>query len=41
MRAMFMGFAAMIVISIGSYFVLQEVGFSAETRGSSDAVRLD
>jgi len=41
MRAMFMGFAAMIVISVGSYFVLQEVGFSAETRNSGAAVRLD
>ena len=41
MKAMFMGFAAMIVISVGSYFVLQEVGFSAETRNSGDAVRLD
>lgn len=41
MKAMLMGFAAMIVISIGSYFVLQEVGFSAEARNSGNAVRLD
>ena len=41
MRAMFLGFAAMIVISVGSYFALQEVGFSSEARGSGNAVRLD
>ena len=41
MRAMFMGLAAMIVISVGSYFVLQELGPSAATRNSGDAVRLD
>jgi len=41
MKAMFVGFAAMIVISVGSYVVLQEVGPSAATRNSSDAVRLD
>ncbi len=41
MKAMFMGFAAMIVISVGSYVVLQEMGPSAATRNSGDAVRLD
>ena len=41
MKAMFMGFAAMIIIAVASYFVLQEVGFSVETRNSGDAVRLD
>lgn len=41
MRGMLMGFAAIIVISIGSYFVLQEMGFSVEARNSGDAVRLD
>ena len=41
MKAMMMGFAAMIVISVGSYFVLQEAGFSAEARASGAAVRLD
>ncbi len=41
MKAMFMGFAAMIVISVGSYFALQEIGFSAESRTAGDAVRLD
>lgn len=41
MKAMLMGFAAMIVISIGAYFVLQEMGFSAGAANSGDAVRLD
>lgn len=41
MKAMVMGFAAMIAISVGSYFVLQEAGFSAEARNSGDSVRLD
>ncbi|GGX71777.1 hypothetical protein GCM10007385_45880 [Tateyamaria omphalii] len=41
MKAMMLGFAALIVISVGSYFALQELGFSSEDRGSGDAVRLD
>ena len=41
MKAMFMGFAAMIVISVGSYVVLKEMGLSVEARNSGDAVRLD
>ncbi|WP_299044751.1 hypothetical protein [uncultured Tateyamaria sp.] len=41
MKAMMMGFAAMVVISVGSYFVLQELGFSSGAVNSGDAVRLD
>ncbi len=41
MKAMLLGFAAMIVISVGSYYVLQEIGFSVAARNSGDAVRLD
>ena len=41
MKAMMMGFAAIVVISVGAYFVLQEMGFSAGAVYSGDAVRLD
>ena len=41
MKAMMMGFAAMILISVASYFALQEMGFSAGAVNSGDAVRLD
>lgn len=41
MRSMMMGFAALIVISIGSYFVLQQMGFSSDEVNSGNAVRLD
>ncbi|WP_415922338.1 hypothetical protein [Tateyamaria sp. SN6-1] len=41
MKAMLMGFVAMIAISVGSYFVLQEAGFSSDAVHSGDAVRLD
>ena len=41
MKAMWAGFAAIIVITVAAYFILGEVGFSAAERGSGDAVRLD
>ena len=41
MKAMFAGFAAMILIGIGAYFALGEIGFSSADRQSSPAVRLD
>jgi hypothetical protein len=41
MKAMMMGFAALIVISVGAYFGLQELGYSTEARRSGDTVRLD
>lgn len=41
MKAMMMGFAALIVISVGAYFGLQELGFSTDARNAGDTVRLD
>jgi hypothetical protein len=41
MKAMLTGFAAMIVISVGAYFGLQEAGFSAAERNAGPAVRLE
>ncbi|WP_425039010.1 hypothetical protein [Primorskyibacter sp. S187A] len=41
MKAMMTGFAAIIVISIGAYFALGEMGFSSEDTFSSPNVRLD
>ncbi|MFA3916550.1 hypothetical protein [Ruegeria hyattellae] len=41
MKAMMMGFAALIVISVGAYFGLQELGYATEARRSGDTVRLD
>ena len=41
MKAMLSAFAAIVAISIGAYFALNEVGFSSEERLAGDAVRLD
>lgn len=41
MKTMLAGFAAMVVISVGAYFVLQEMGLSAQNQNSGNAVRLD
>ncbi len=41
MKAMWAGFAGVIVITIAAYFILGEVGYSSAERGSGDAVRLD
>lgn len=41
MKAMFTGFAVMIVISVGAYFGLQEAGFSAADRNAGPSVRLE
>jgi len=41
MKAMMTGFAVMIVITIGAYYVLNDMGFSAAEVGSSANVRLD
>ena len=41
MKAMYAGFAAMIVIGVGAYFTLQQMGFSAENATSSASVRLE
>jgi len=41
MKAMWAGFAGVVIITVGAYFALGEAGFSAAERNSSDAVRLD
>ncbi len=41
MKAMFAGFAAIIVISIGANFALKTIGFSSADQTSGNAVRLD
>ncbi len=41
MKAMWIAFAAMIVIAIAAWGVLEQSGFSAADRGSGSAVRLD
>ncbi len=41
MKAVFAGFAAIIVISVGAYFGLEQAGFSSEEINSSSNVRLD
>ncbi len=41
MKAMMTGFAVTIVISVGAYFVLNEMGFSSQDVFSGDNVRLD
>lgn len=41
MKAMFAGFAAIVVISIGAYYGLNAWGFSASDTTMGDAVRLD
>ncbi|WP_299285570.1 hypothetical protein [uncultured Tateyamaria sp.] len=41
MKAMLLAFVAIGVISVGSYFILGEVGFSSQERGAGAAVRLD
>jgi hypothetical protein len=41
MKAMLTGFAVMIAISIGAYFVLTDLGFSSADVGSGENVRLD
>lgn len=41
MKAMMSGFAMALLIMVGAYFVLQEVGFSSQDRNAGAAVRLD
>lgn len=40
MKAMMLAFTAIAVIAVGSYFALNEAGFSAADRTAGDAVRL-
>lgn len=41
MRPMMLAFAAIAVVTVGAWFGLGELGFSAADRQSGDAVRLD
>ena len=41
MNAMFAGIAAMLVLSIAGYFILENMHFSTAEVSSSDNVRLD
>lgn len=41
MKAMFAGFAAIVVISVGAYFALDQAGFSSQEVHSGDNVRLN
>jgi len=41
MKVMLSAFAATAIIAVGSYYILGNVGFSAQERTSGAAVRLD
>ncbi len=41
MKAMLAGFAAMILLSVGAWYALNEMGFSSADVYSSPNVRLD
>lgn len=41
MKAMYAAFAATAVISVAAWFVLGELGFSADETNAGPAVRLD
>ncbi|WP_302661616.1 hypothetical protein [Sulfitobacter sp. SK012] len=41
MKAMLAGAAAIVVIGVGGYFILSEMGFSAKETYAGDNVRLD
>ena len=41
MKAVLAGFAAVVVIGIGAYVVLGEMGFDSQSVYASDNVRLD
>jgi len=41
MKAMLTAFLAIVVISVGSNYVLKQSGFSSQERASGAAVRLD
>jgi hypothetical protein len=40
MREIILAFVAMAAISVGSYYTLNELGWSSEEQGSSSSVRL-
>ena len=41
MKAMFAGFAAIVVISVAAFYGLGQAGFSSEEINSGENVRLD
>lgn len=41
MKAMLAGFAVMILVAIGGYVTLHEIGFESADKFSSESVRLD
>ena len=41
MKAMFTGFAAMILIAVGAWYGLNELGFSSAAQQTGANVRLD
>ncbi|MEP2028623.1 MAG: hypothetical protein ABJI96_07930 [Paracoccaceae bacterium] len=41
MKAMLLAFALTVVIAVGAFYSLQEIGFSAEDQTSGADVRLD
>ncbi|MEX5727181.1 hypothetical protein Ga0609869_000534 [Rhodovulum iodosum] len=41
MRAMYLAFAATIVIGVVAHYALEQIGYSSQDRYSSDSVRLD
>ena len=41
MKAMFIAFAAIAIIAVGSNLILGQVGFSSQDRSAGSAVRLD
>lgn len=41
MKAMVLGFAAMVVIAVGAWYALGQAGFSSSAKHSGANVRLD
>jgi len=41
MKAMFVGFIAIVVIAVGAWYGLGQLGFSSQEQFSSDSVRLE
>ena len=41
MKVMMYSFAAVLLIAVGSHFVLDQIGFSSEERMSGASTRLD
>ena len=41
MKAMFIAFATIVVVAVGSNLILGQAGFSSQDRATGSAVRLD